>query len=108
MVVVGDVDRDTVERLARTYVGTLPAGDPDSYVNRRTPEPDGIVRREVVLGPDSQATALEVYHEVPMDIDPAVEVAVEVLETILNDRLTDDVREDIGATYSVSVGLTRT
>ena len=106
VVVVGDVDRETVERLARTYVGTLPAGEPDSYVNRRPPEPDGVVRQEVGLGPDSQATALEVYHEVLMDINPAVEVAVDVLEVILNARLVNDVREDIGATYSISVGLT--
>ncbi len=105
VVVAGDVDRDTVERLARTYVGTLPAGEPDSYVNRRPPAPDEIVRQEVELGPDSQATALELYHEVLMDIDPAVEVALEVLDVILDARLVNDVREDIGATYSVSVGL---
>ena len=105
VVVAGDVDRETVERLARTYVGTLPAGEPDSYVNRRPPAPDEIVRQEVELGPDSQATALELYHEVLMDIDPAVEVALEVLDVILDARLVNDVREDIGATYSVSVGL---
>ena len=105
VVVAGDVDRDTVERLARTYVGTLPAGEPDNYVNRRPPAPDEIVRQEVELGSDSQATALELYHEVLMDIDPAVEVALEVLDVILDARLVNDVREDIGATYSVSVGL---
>ncbi len=105
VVVAGDVDRETVERLARTYVGSLPAGEPDSYVNRRPPAPDEIVRQEVELGPDSQATALELYHEVLMDIDPAVEVALEVLDVILDARLVNDIREDIGATYSVSVGL---
>ena len=106
VVVVGDVDRETVERLARTYVGTLPSGEPDSYVNRRPPEPAGVVRQEVELGPDSQATELELYHEVLMDIDPAVEVAADVLEVILKTRLVNDVREDIGASYVVSVGLT--
>ncbi len=105
VVVAGDVDRETIERLARTYVGTLPAGEPDSYVNRRPPAPAETVRQEVELGPDSQATALELYHEVLMDIDPAVEVALEVLDVILDARLVNDVREDIGATYSVSVGL---
>lgn len=106
VVVAGDVDRETIERLAHTYVGTLPSGEPDSYVNRRPPEPDGIVRQEVELGPDSQATALELRHEVLMDIDPAVEVALEVLDVILDARLINDVREDIGATYSVSVQFT--
>ena len=105
VVVAGDVARETVGRLARAYVGTLPAGEPDTYVNRRSPEPDGVVRQEVELGPDSQATSLELYHEVLMDMDPAVEVAVDVLDVILDARLAYDVREDIGATYSVSVAL---
>ncbi|MCY3851945.1 MAG: insulinase family protein [Acidimicrobiaceae bacterium] len=105
VVVVGDVDRETIERMARTYVGTLPSGDPDSYVNRRPPAPETIVRQEVDLGPDSQATALEVDHEVLHDVDPAVEVALDVLETILDARLVSDVREDIGATYSVAVSI---
>lgn len=107
VVVVGDVDRAVVERLARTYVGTLPAGEPDSYVNRRTVEPSGIVRQEVQLGADSRSTALQVYHEALMSLGPAVEVASEVLKVILNERLLKDVREDIGATYSVSVALSR-
>ncbi len=105
VVVVGDVDRETVERLARTYIGTLPAGETDSFVNRRPPAPTGFVRREVELGPDSQATALEVYHEILSDVDPSVEVALDVLETILDARLVNDVREVIGATYSIDVGL---
>ncbi len=106
VVVVGDIDRDTVERLARTYVGTLPSGEPDSYVNRRPPLPLEAVRQEVELGPDSQATALELYHEELMDVDPAVEVAADVLEVILDTKLVNEIREAIGATYSVSVGLT--
>ncbi len=105
VVVAGDIDRETVERLARTYVGTLPAGEPDSYVNRRPPAPDDTLRQEVELGPDSQATSLQLYHEVLMDIDPAVEVAIEVLDAILDARLTDDIRENLGATYVASVGL---
>ncbi len=105
VVVVGDVDRETVERLARTYVGTLPSGEPDSYVNRRSPAPDETIRKEVDLGPDSQATALELYYEVLIDIDPAVEVTLEVLDVIVDTRLVNDVREDIGASYAVSVDL---
>lgn len=107
VVVVGDVDRATVERLARTYVGTLPTAEKDTYVNRRTVEPAGIVRQEVELGADSQATRLQVYHEALMSLSPAVEVASEVLKVILNERLLKDVREDIGATYAVSVALAR-
>ncbi|MXW61371.1 MAG: hypothetical protein F4Y27_14165 [Acidimicrobiaceae bacterium] len=105
VVVVGDVDRETVERLARTYVATLPSGETDSYLNRRPAPPPGIVRQEIELGPDSQATVLEIDHEVPAAVNPAVEVALDVLETILDARLVSDVREDIGATYAVNVRI---
>ena len=106
VVLAGDTDLETVERLASTYIGTLPSGDTGGFVNRRTPEPMGAVRHEVDLGPDSQATALEVYHEANVDVSVGLEVASDVLQTMLNDRLVNDVREDIGATYSVSVQLT--
>lgn len=106
VVVVGDIDRETVEQLARTYVGTLPSDETDTFVNRRSPAPEGKQRIEIELGPDSRATSLQLYHEVVTDINPGVEAAVEVLQTLLNDRLVNDVREDIGATYSVRVGIT--
>ncbi|MCQ3810312.1 MAG: insulinase family protein [Acidimicrobiia bacterium] len=105
VVIVGDVDRDTVEQMARTYVGTLPAGEADSYVNRRTPEPDGVVRREVVLGPDVQATAAIYYYEEPVDVNPAVEATADVLQVIVSDLLVEDVREDLGDSYAVFAGI---
>ena len=107
VVVVGDVDREAIERLAQTYVGTLPGTEvaSGSFVNRRSPAPAEVIREEVDLGPDSQATALEIYHEVLTDVDVSVEVALAVLQTLLNTRLVQDVREEIGATYSVRVGL---
>ena len=110
VVVVGDVDRDVVEQMARTYVGTLHAGEPDSYVNRRAPEPSGIVRREVVLGPDVQSTSATYYYEASIEVNPATQVAVDLLDVILDDRLVDDVREDLGDSYvaAVSMGLSIT
>jgi len=100
VVVVGDVDRDTVERMARTYVGTLPAKEADSYENRRTPVPEGVVRREVVLGPDNQSTSASYTFEAPLEVNPATQVAARVLKVILDIRLIEDVREDLGDTYS--------
>ena len=110
VVVVGDVDRDVVEQMARTYVGTLPTGEADSYVNLRTPEPEGIVRREVVLGPDIQSTSATYFYELLADVNPASQVAVDVLQVILDSRLIEDVREDLGDTYVVasSIGMSLT
>lgn len=110
VVVVGDVDRDVVEQMARIYIGTLPAGESDSYVNRRAPEPNGVVRREVVLGPDVLSTSATYYHEASIEVDPATQVAVDLLDVILDDRLVDNVREDLGdsyvATASISLSMT--
>ena len=105
IVVVGDVDRDTVEQMARTYVGTLPAGEADNYVNRRPPEPDGVLRREVVLGPDTQATSVVYYYEALLEVTPAIKAAADVLQVLLSDRLVEDVREDLGDSYAVSAQI---
>ncbi|MXW57413.1 MAG: insulinase family protein [Acidimicrobiia bacterium] len=105
VVVVGDVERDVVEQMARTYVGTLPAKEADSYVNRRTPEPDGVVRHEVVLGPDIQSTMATYTYEAVLDVNPATQVASRVLDVILSARLIEDVREDLGDTYVAGASL---
>ncbi|WP_419850909.1 M16 family metallopeptidase [Candidatus Poriferisocius sp.] len=105
VVVVGDVERDLVERMARTYVGTLPSKEADSYVNRRTPVPGGVVRREVVLGPDIQSTKATYTYEASLDVNPATQVAIRVLDVILSKRLVGDVREDLGDTYVVGASL---
>ncbi len=105
VIVVGDVDRDTVGQMARTYVGTLPARQADSYTNRRAAEPEGIVRREVVLGPDNQATSVTYTFEAPLGVSPATQVATRVLNVIMDTRLVEDVREDLGDTYAASASI---
>ena len=61
----------------------------------------GVVRRDVVLPPDTQSTGVEIYFEAPRDeVNVALDVATAALTTILNARLIAQVREDIGATYS--------
>jgi zinc protease len=106
VIVVGDVERDLVEQMARTYVGTLPAKETDSFVNRRTPVPDGVLRREVVLGPDIQSTRASYSYEVVQeDVNPATQVVGRVLEVILSTRLIEDVREELGDTYAVNASI---
>ncbi len=99
--VAGDIDRDTVAVMARQYIGTLPAGEADTFVNRRSAEPAGVVRREVVLPPDTQSTGVEIYFEAPRaELNVALDVAAAALNSILDARLVAQVREDIGASYS--------
>ena len=100
--VVGDIDRDTVAVMASEYIGTLPAGEADTFVNRRSAEPAGVVRREVVLPPDTQSTGVEIRFEAPRaELNVALDVTMAALNSILDARLVAQVREDIGATYSV-------
>ena len=103
--VAGDIDRDTIADMARTYIGTLPAGEADTYADRRSPEPAGVVRREVVLPPDNQDGRAEVYFETPYTVDVAVEVAAEALRTILDARLDAGIREELGASYSADAAV---
>ena len=103
--VAGDIEQDIVEQMARTYVGTLPAGEADTFADRRSAEPAGVVRREIVLPPDAQNTGVEIYFESPREVDVALEVAAHALDTILNARLIAEVREDIGASYGAGTSV---
>ncbi|MCY3849269.1 MAG: insulinase family protein [Acidimicrobiaceae bacterium] len=103
--VSGDLERDTVEDLARRYIGTLPSGEPETFANRRPAQPDGIVRTEVMLAKDAGPTGITFYHETAQPIDPQTETVLRVLEAVLNTRLLNDVREDLGASYSVTATL---
>ncbi|WP_420637966.1 M16 family metallopeptidase [Candidatus Poriferisocius sp.] len=105
VLIVGDVDLDTVDLLVRTYVGTLPAGEADSFVNRRSPEPDGVIRREVVLGPDNQATEATYYYEAPTALSPALQATADVLEALVDARLNDVIQEQGGESYAVSAQI---
>jgi len=102
--VVGDVDAEVVERLARHYIGTLPAGEPDTYVDRHRPAPTGVVRREIPVSADETAV-MEMSHETEMAVTPSLRVNAHVLRVILDNRLTLLVREELGASYVTQVAI---
>ena len=102
--VVGDVDAEVVERLARHYIGTLPAGEPDTYVDRHRPAPTGVVRRVIPLDADETAV-MEMSHETEMAVTPSLRVNAHVLRVILDNRLTLLVREELGASYVTQVSI---
>ena len=102
--VVGDVDAEVIERLARHYIGTLPAGESDTYVDRRPPAPAGVVRREIAVSEDMSAV-MEMFHEVEVSVTPPVRVNAHVLRIILADRLVRLVREELGASYITQVSI---
>ena len=104
LAVVGDTSAEEVERLARHYVGTLPAGDSDTFADRHAPAPTELVRREIPVTADMSAV-LQMYHDTPVSDSPSVRVNGDVLESILDDRLFRLVREELGASYVAGVSI---
>ena len=102
--VVGDVDAEVVERLARHYIGTLPAGEPDTYVDRHRPFPTGLVRREIPVSADESAV-MQMSYESEIPVTPSLRVNAHVLRVILDNRLTLLVREELGASYVTQVSI---
>ena len=102
--VVGDVDPEVIERLARHYIGTLPAGESDTYVDRHRRAPTGVVRREIPVSEDESAV-MEISHETHIAVTPSLRVNAHVLRVILADRLTLLVREELGASYVTQVTI---
>ena len=104
LAVVGDTSAEEVERLARHYIGTLPAGDPDTFVDRHPPAPAELVRREIPVTADMSAV-LQMYHDAEVSRHPSVRVNARVLDSVLNDRLTRLVRQELGASYVAGVSI---
>ena len=102
--VVGDIDASVVELLARRYIGTLPAGEADTYINRRAPMPAGLVEREIGLD-EGESAVLEIYHEAEVEVTPLRAVAADVLTTALSERVFLVVREELGASYVAGAAI---
>ncbi len=104
LAVVGDTSAEEVERLARHYIGTLPAGDPDTFVDRHRPAPTELVQREIPVTADMSAV-LQMYHDTGISAYLSERVNARVLDVILDDRLWRLVREELGASYVAGVDI---
>jgi len=104
--VVGDVSLQVIELMAERYVGTLPAGPPDSFADVVPPPPTGVETRQITLDDEVTAAGLVMYHQAAIDVTPAVEMTAQVLANIITSRLFLSVREDLGASYGGSAFLT--
>lgn len=97
--IVGDVDPARVAELSHRYIGTLPAGAPDTYRDTQGSAPTEIQRAQVPL-PDGTSNAgtylLWVDHA---DYDEADLINARVLQQILTTRIFETIREELGASY---------
>ena len=103
--VVGDIDRDTVADLAARYIGTLPAGESDTFVNHRPSFPTGVERITIPVDADAGAAGFDVMFGAEAPISVETTVIADVAATVVNDLLFGRVREELGDTYSVSASV---
>ena len=97
--IAGDARPARVKDLAEAYLGTLPAGEADTWVDVR-PEPvDQVERRDVVAGSGSATATVVMLYPSSFDVDARTRVELRVFEQIFDGRLLDVVREELGASY---------
>ncbi len=103
--VVGDIDRATVADLAARYIGSLPPGETDTFVNHRPDFPAGVERITVAVDADAGAAGFDVVFGAAAPLNTASLVTADVAEAIINDLLTVRVREALGDAYVVGVSV---
>ena len=103
--VVGDIDRATVADLAARYIGSLPPGETDTFVNHRPDYPTGVERITVAVDADAGAAGFDVVFGAAAPLNTASLVIADVAEAIINDLLTVRVREELGDAYVVGVSV---
>lgn len=104
VVVVGDVDRDTVIDLARRYVGTLPGVSVSEEDGQPIPPP-GLVDIETSIGSGSANGAYRLLTTGTADETVQNRVLAELANSLLGDRLFTVIREELGATYGGSASV---
>lgn len=104
--IAGDAEVGVIERLAATYVGTLPAGPDDSYANQLAPERTKVTAIEIPLRGDAAngGVAWHFDSRAAWDLDDAM--TARVLETLIQTLIIDSPREDLGASYGGSADIT--
>ncbi|MCY4492426.1 MAG: insulinase family protein [Acidimicrobiaceae bacterium] len=107
--VVGDIDRTTVADLAARYLGSLPAGESDSWVDLGYELPTGQRSASVELSEGAADGGLLVFHAQPIELTAQNRVVANVLQGVVNNRIIERIREELGASYggSASISLRR-
>ena len=97
--VVGDVEVEIVEDLARRYVGTLAPGPPDGWIDHWPDPPRGVISATVNAGVDPSQMGFDLWFVRAIRADEDLRAAALVLETVLRTRLTEELREEMGLSY---------
>ncbi len=104
LVIVGDVDLDTLKPLVEKYAGSLPKGKKaSSWIDRDMEIVKGWRSNQFTAEMQTpKCSVLEVYSAF-VDFDYATRVNLDALKYILDMRFTESLREEEGGTYGASV-----
>ena len=106
VVIVGDTDRATVADLAARYIGTLPAGTPDSFIAHNPGFPLGVQRITIPVDADAGASGLYVLFGAKVPVTAETLVIAGVAHALMDDLLVGAVREQLGETFAVDIFVT--
>jgi zinc protease len=103
--IVGDIDPDTAFDLAARYLGTLPTGPDDTWVDLGLELPTARLSEEVTLSAGTANGGITRFDWWLGEVDGPTEVASVVLSTIITNAITDVIREELGASYGGFAGI---
>jgi len=101
--VVGDAAATEVERLARSYIGTLPAGQAHNFVDRYPAPPADVLTAEVPLPDGAADGGIAITWRLPKRWDTTDAATAVVLQTVVNARIFEEIREQLAASYAGAV-----
>ena len=106
--IVGSVKLDELKPLVERYIGSLPAGKPETFRDVNRVRPAGVVEKVVKKGTEPKAQTVW-FFDGPAVYTPQERFTLRALRELVQMRLNDVLREQLGGTYSpgIDAGITR-
>lgn len=96
----GDFDIDDAIDLAGAYLATLPATEPEQWVDVEDPPPAGVASTTIRAGTGDTASLTILFTSPVPSVDARLRVNTDVATEVMSARLTDVIRERNGDSYS--------
>lgn len=102
--IVGNVDKDTAQAMARKYIGSLPSlYRKEKWVDRKVRAPKGKVEKNIEIPLEVPKSTVIVLFNKEMKYTLKESYIINILGNILTNRYTKTIREEQGGTYGVGV-----
>ena len=101
--IVGNVKLDELKPLVERYIGSLPAGKPETFRDIGEEKPKGVIERTVKKGTEPKAFTHFIFTG-PAVYAPENRFAFRAMNMLMQMRLDEVLREQLGGTYSPQVG----